>query len=30
MVQQAVQVDPVPYHALVKHVRDHRIADHKM
>ena len=30
MVQQAVQVDPVPYHAMVKHVRDHRIADHKM
>lgn len=30
MVQQAVQVDPVPYHAMVKHVRSHRIADHKM
>ena len=30
MVQQVVQVDPVPYHAMVKHVRDHRIADHKM
>jgi len=30
MVQQAVQVDPVPYQAIVKHVRDHRNADHKV
>lgn len=30
MVQQAVQVDPVPYHAIIKNVRDHRNADHKM
>jgi len=29
MVQQAVQVDPVPYQATVKHVRDHRTGDHK-
>jgi transposase-like protein len=30
MVQQAVQVDRVPYQAIVKHVRDHRNADHKV
>lgn len=30
MVQQAVQVDPVPYRVIVKHVRDHRKADHKV
>lgn len=30
LVQQAVQIDPVPYKAMVKHVRDHRIADHNM
>lgn len=30
MVQQAVQVAPVPYQALVKDVRNHRIANHKM
>ncbi len=30
MVQQAVQVDPVPYHAIIKNVRGHRIDDHKM
>lgn len=30
MVQQAVQVDPVPYPAIVKHVRDHRNANHKV
>jgi transposase-like protein len=30
MVQQAVQVDPVPYQAIVKHVRDRRNATHKV
>jgi transposase-like protein len=30
LVQQAVQVDPVPYKAMVKHVRDHRITKHKI
>jgi len=30
MVQQAVQVDPVPYKAMVKHVRGRRTADHKI
>jgi len=30
MVQQAVQVGPVPYNAMVKHVREHRIAHHKI
>ena len=30
MVQQAVQVEPVPYQVIVKHVRDHRKADHKV
>lgn len=30
LVQQAVQVDPVPYKAMVKHVREHRIAHHKI
>jgi len=30
MVQQAVQVDPVPYQAIVKHVRDHRKAHHNV
>lgn len=30
LVQQAVQVDPLPYKAIVKRVREHRIADHKM
>lgn len=30
MVQQAVQVDPVPYQAIVKHVRDRRTGYHKM
>lgn len=30
MLQQAVQVDPVPYEAIVKHVRDRRSADHKV
>ena len=30
MVQQAVQVGPVPYNAMVKHVREHRIAHHNI
>jgi len=30
LVQQAVQVDPVPYKAMVKHVREHRRAHHKI
>jgi transposase-like protein len=30
LVQQAVQVDPMPYKAMVKHVREHRIAHHKI
>jgi len=30
LVQQAVQVDPVPYKAMVKHVREHRIEDRKI
>lgn len=30
LVQQAVQVDPVPYKTMVKHVRKHRIAHHKI
>jgi len=30
LVQQAVQVDPVPYKTMVKHVREHRIAHHKI
>ena len=30
MVQQAVQVDAIPYQAIVKHVRDHRNATHKV
>jgi transposase-like protein len=30
LVQQAVQVEPVPYKVMVKHVRDHRSADHKI
>ena len=30
LVQQSVQVDPVPYKAMVKHVREHRIAHHKI
>jgi transposase-like protein len=30
LVQQAVQVDPVPYNAMVKHVREHRRANHKI
>lgn len=30
MVQQAVQVDPVPYKAIVKRVRERRNADHKV
>ncbi len=30
LVQQAMQVDPVPYKAMVKHVRDHRIGHRKI
>ena len=30
LVQQAVQVDPVPYKAMVKHVRERRAQDHHM
>jgi len=30
LVQQAVQVDPVPYHTLVKHVRNRRIHNHNI
>lgn len=30
MVQQAMQVDPVPYHMMVKHVRGRRTGDYKM
>lgn len=30
LVQQAVQVDPVPYKAMVKQVREHRRAHHKI
>jgi transposase-like protein len=30
MVQQAAQVDPVPYQAIVKHVRNRGKANHKM
>jgi transposase-like protein len=30
MVQQAVHVDPVPYQAIVRHVRDRRNATHKV
>jgi len=30
LVQQAVQVDPVPYKAMVKHVRERRARDHHM
>lgn len=30
MLQQAVQVAPVPYQAMVKHVQDHRTPDHKI
>jgi transposase-like protein len=30
MVQQAVQVDPAPYRAIVKHVRDRRNANYKV
>ena len=28
LVQQAAEVAPVPYKAMVKHVRDNRAADH--
>jgi transposase-like protein len=30
LAQQAVQVEPVPYHAMVKHVRRGRAPNHKM
>ena len=30
MVQQAVRVDPSPYHAMIKHVREHRKGNHKI
>jgi len=30
LVQQAVQVNPVPYKAMVKHVREHRIVRHNI
>ena len=30
LVQQAVQVDPVPYKAMVKHVRERRNRDHEI
>lgn len=30
LVQQAVQVEPVPYMTMVKHVRDHRTHNHKI
>jgi len=30
LVQQAVRVDPVPYKAMVKQVREHRRAHHKI
>lgn len=28
LVQQALEVDPVPYQAMVKHVRNNRLSDH--
>ena len=30
LLQQAMQVDPVPYKAMIKHVREHRRAHHKI